>query len=637
MPTFANTINDNQILAKRSQCDYAGNDIQTTYATKTEVTTGLASKQDTISDLSTIRSGAAAGATAVQPGSLATVATTGDYDDLLNKPSIPAAQVNSDWNSNSGVSQILNKPTLATVATTGSYSDLSNKPTIPTVDQTYNASSANAQSGVAVAQAIAAAPAGSYTAGDGIEISAQDEISVAYDTDTLQINSPSSNIYSKNAFTGESGNMYGTIEDGALAAAIQTANSFTLHIPGNTFSTLENMTGREILLVLSSNPYFNTLGWNVFVPLSFTTQGGTTWIDEQNVTMSGFGAPGWVGDVPFYPYAFRFEIASDGDLIGTTVEPTSPTFSSPVLFTYGSEGGLAVKNPLPSSDVLDEDKVLTVNSNGTPVWAAPASVTVDQVYNASSTNAQSGTAVAGAISGINQVPASTSSDADKVLTVNAQGTPAWASAQAPITAGNGIDITNNVVSVDTSVVATQTDLADKEDAFDVGTGLEMDTSGATPTLQVETPVDIVAGPGIVIDNPDGNTLRVSTDENYKTLLYTASAYSATLELSEPPSNFEYLELEMVNNNGTTLYPHQICRITIPDNEFGVAYRTVTYQNINFPVSDWFYAGSISGTTISIIRRQMFWHTLSGNDGGVNKSADIYPTKIYGVHRINGGN
>lgn len=46
--------------------------------------------------------------------SLATVATTGDYDDLLNKPTIPAAQVNSDWNANSGVAQILNKPTIPT-------------------------------------------------------------------------------------------------------------------------------------------------------------------------------------------------------------------------------------------------------------------------------------------------------------------------------------------------------------------------------------------------------------------------------------------------------------------------------------------------------------------------------------------
>ena len=84
------------------------------YYDKTETDTLLGAKADT--------------------SSLATVATTGNYNDLSNKPSIPAAQVNSDWNANSGVAQILNKPSLATVATSGSYDDLSNKPTIPTVN-----------------------------------------------------------------------------------------------------------------------------------------------------------------------------------------------------------------------------------------------------------------------------------------------------------------------------------------------------------------------------------------------------------------------------------------------------------------------------------------------------------------------
>lgn len=45
--------------------------------------------------------------------SLATVATSGDYRDLSNKPTIPAAQVNSDWNASSGVAEILNKPDLS--------------------------------------------------------------------------------------------------------------------------------------------------------------------------------------------------------------------------------------------------------------------------------------------------------------------------------------------------------------------------------------------------------------------------------------------------------------------------------------------------------------------------------------------
>lgn len=69
---------------------------------------------------------------------LATVATSGSYDDLSNKPTIPAAQVQSDWleADSSAVDYIKNKPNLATVATSGSYTDLSNKPT----DATQSAS-----------------------------------------------------------------------------------------------------------------------------------------------------------------------------------------------------------------------------------------------------------------------------------------------------------------------------------------------------------------------------------------------------------------------------------------------------------------------------------------------------------------
>ena len=102
---------------------------------------------------------------------LATVATTGNYNDLTDRPTIPTvpadvsafnndanyvtqtqlnaanyitaadvpAQVNADWNATSGTAEILNKPDLATVATTGSYNDLSDKPTIPTVPEDVSA------------------------------------------------------------------------------------------------------------------------------------------------------------------------------------------------------------------------------------------------------------------------------------------------------------------------------------------------------------------------------------------------------------------------------------------------------------------------------------------------------------------
>lgn len=85
-----------------------------------------------------------------------------DYNILKNKPSIPAntsdlnndsgfitindvpAQVNADWNSNSGASKILNKPNLATVATSGSYNDLTDKPTIVgQVQSDWNQSDSN--------------------------------------------------------------------------------------------------------------------------------------------------------------------------------------------------------------------------------------------------------------------------------------------------------------------------------------------------------------------------------------------------------------------------------------------------------------------------------------------------------------
>jgi hypothetical protein len=43
------------------------------------------------------------------------IATSGSYNDLTDKPIIPAAQVNADWQANSGIAQILNKPNIAAI------------------------------------------------------------------------------------------------------------------------------------------------------------------------------------------------------------------------------------------------------------------------------------------------------------------------------------------------------------------------------------------------------------------------------------------------------------------------------------------------------------------------------------------
>ena len=63
---------------------------------QSDLQTALNAKQDVISDLDTIRSGAAAGSTAVQPYSLANVATSGSYNDLIDKPTFAVFNYTND-------------------------------------------------------------------------------------------------------------------------------------------------------------------------------------------------------------------------------------------------------------------------------------------------------------------------------------------------------------------------------------------------------------------------------------------------------------------------------------------------------------------------------------------------------------
>lgn len=85
--------------------------------------------------------------------SLATVARTGSYNDLIDKP--VSQQVQADWSQSNS----------------SAVDYIKNKPAIPTVDQTYDSSSANAQSGAAVASVISGVEAG-YTAQDNTIINA---------------------------------------------------------------------------------------------------------------------------------------------------------------------------------------------------------------------------------------------------------------------------------------------------------------------------------------------------------------------------------------------------------------------------------------------------------------------------------
>lgn len=101
--------------------------------------------------------------TKVNSNTLARVAITGEYSDVKNHPPIPTVDTALDANSENPVQNKVikaaldnkaNTDDLATVATSGAYNDLSEKPTIPTIDSSLDTSSTNGIQNQAVTNAI---------------------------------------------------------------------------------------------------------------------------------------------------------------------------------------------------------------------------------------------------------------------------------------------------------------------------------------------------------------------------------------------------------------------------------------------------------------------------------------------------
>ena len=476
----------------------------TVYATKTEVNTGLATKQDTISDLSTIRSGAAEGATAVQPGDLATVATTGSYDDLADKPTIPAAQVNSDWNSNSGVSQILNKPTLATVATTGDYDDLSNKPSIPAaqVNSDWNAVSGVSEilnkptipSGPQLVPA--ATPADEYKvltvdpqgtpawadaqapilAGDGISIS-NNIVRAKVDGTTVTVNA-SGELQAAPAITVDQ-----TYD--ATSTNAQSGTSVAQAI--GSVDAVPNVTSSDSGKVLVAN-YSGGEGsyaWSSIPPANaIILDYSSTWADFHTPYSAGRKDIYYKHTSPYNPLNPRAELYLH-------LTAVSDVDGSSTNFTYALFEG-----------AWDSDREYSARCkfrySGKPLvyhtsWEA------DQSYSASSRMAQSGIAVSQAveqaISSVNQVPESTSADADKVLTVNAQGTPEWAT-------GGGSQVQSDWAEADSSA-SSYIENKPVPKTLTAGTGISIRENASTITISssVTVPVrDVTVDGSSVVSN-----------------------------------------------------------------------------------------------------------------------------------------
>lgn len=94
---------------------------------------------------------------------LATVATTGDYGDLLNTPTIPTNTSDLVNDGSDGTSTYVEANELSTVATSGDYTDLINTPTIPTrTSDLVNDGADNTSTYVEADELATVATSGSY-------------------------------------------------------------------------------------------------------------------------------------------------------------------------------------------------------------------------------------------------------------------------------------------------------------------------------------------------------------------------------------------------------------------------------------------------------------------------------------------
>lgn len=257
-------------------------------------------------------------------------------------------------------------------------------------------------------------------------------------------------------------------------------------------------------------------------------------------------------------------------------------------------------------------------------------------------------------SGSQLVPAATSADADKVLKVNASGTPEWSIGGGGSQVNSDWDATSGVAEIlnkpDLSVYATTSAmnaaLADKQDTLTAGTNVSISNNviSATDTtytagtgieisnneISVEAPVDIVAGPGIVIDNPDGNTLRVSTEADAETVLCTETAQTNTHTLSESPYNFKYLRFEFFANGYSSLSTDAVL---VPMNS-GITAINVLHclpSTANWGMVNELF--TVSPSTITMTQSHRLLNNWSTNSITHQQGADSTVKQIVGIHRI----
>lgn len=171
--------------------------------------------------------------------------------------------------------------------------------------------------------------------------------------------------------------------------------------------------------------------------------------------------------------------------------------------------------------------------------------------------------------------------------------------------------------------------------YSAGEGIDI----TDDVISVEAPVDIVAGPGIVIDNPDGNTLRVSVDENYETVLWSGTPTNSKT-LTEPMWNFERIRIEFYDGVGQYSDPYGSpvyaeISVKTTSTHFNVQHTMLSDGNFG---SDWeMHSIDSNGTGVTLSHMKRVLNGWSQGSFVFQTPTNSLITKIVGIHRINGGN
>lgn len=412
-------------------------------------------------------------------GKIDTIEVNGTAQPIVNKTvdiTVPTKTSDLTNDGSDGTDTYVEAGDLATVATSGDYDDLTNKPTIPTVN---DATLTIQKNGANVA---------TFTANSSTNQTAN--ITVPTDTADLTngagfiTSSALSNYYTKSETysQGEVNNLINSLSIPTKTSDLTNDSGFI------TLTDIPTASANDLGLI--------RIGTGLSIDsdgiVSVTSAGSVDWDD---VTNRPTNVSYWTNDAGYITSAaIPTNVSSFTNDAGYITSAAIPTNVSAFTNDAGYLTSSALSNYYTKSETYNQSQVNSLinsisiptktsdltndGSDGTSTYVEAddlATVATSGSYNDLSNKPTIPTIVdmTGATSSTagahGYVPAPAAGDDTKFL----RGDGTWATGGTTYSAGTGIDITSNVISADTTVLATQTDLAGKQDTLTAGSNMDI--------------------------------------------------------------------------------------------------------------------------------------------------------------------